>query len=63
MTDNEKLIIKKELYKAYMSDELQGLPIEKRYVGAIILGLNRAQEKLNSERKWFLLLSNWKDMY
>ena len=49
MTDNEKLIIKKELYKAYMSDELQGLPIEKRYVGAVILGLNRAQEKLNQK--------------
>ena len=49
MTDDEKLIIKKELYKAYL--ELQMLPPKKRYVGAIMLGLNRAQEKLNSERK------------
>ena len=46
MTDDEKLIIKKELYKAYVSDELQSLPIEKRYVGAIILGLNNAQRKI-----------------
>ena len=51
MTDNEKLIIKKELYKAYMSDELQSLPINKRYVGAIILGLNNAQRKINENRK------------
>lgn len=51
MTDNEKLIIKKELYKAYMSDELQSLPIEKRYVGAIILGLNKAQEKLKNRKE------------
>jgi hypothetical protein len=45
MTDEEKLIVKKELYKAYL--ELKMLPLSKRYVGAIILGLNRAQEKLN----------------
>lgn len=49
MTDEEKLIIKKELFKAYL--ELKMLPLPKRYVGAIMLGLNRAQEKLNSEGK------------
>ena len=49
MTEEEKLVIKKELYKAYL--ELKMLPPRKRYVGAIMLGLNRAQEKLNSERK------------
>ena len=49
MTEEEKLVIKKELYKAYL--ELKTLPPRKRYVGAIMLGLNRAQEKLNSERK------------
>ena len=48
MTDEEKLVIKKELYLAYL--ELKKLPPRKRYVGAIMLGLNRAQEKLN-ERK------------
>lgn len=48
MTDDEKLVIKKELYKAYL--ELKMLPPKKRYVGAIMLGLNRAQEKIN-ERK------------
>ena len=47
MTDEEKLIIKKELYKAYL--ELKMLPFKKRYVGAIMLGLNRAQEKLNQK--------------
>ena len=45
MTDDEKLIIKKELYKAYL--ELKMLPPRKRYVGAIILGLNNAQRILN----------------
>ena len=48
MTDEEKTIIKKELYRAYL--ELVQLPPKKRYVGAIMLGLNRAQEILN-ERK------------
>ena len=47
MTDEEKLIIKKELYKAYL--ELKMLPLSKRYVGAVILGLNRAQEKLKKK--------------
>ena len=49
MTEEEKLVIKKELYLAYL--ELKKLPPRKRYVGAIMLGLNRAQEKLNSEGK------------
>lgn len=48
MTDEEKLIIKKELFKAYLELKMLSLP---RYVGAIMLGLNRAQEKLNSEGK------------
>ena len=48
MTDNEKLIIKKELYRVYL--ELKMLPPRKRYVGAIILGLNRAQEKLKNRK-------------
>ena len=48
MTDEEKLIIKKELYRAYL--ELKMLPLSKRYVGAIMLGLNRAQEKLNNKK-------------
>ena len=49
MTDEEKLVIKKELYLAYL--ELKNLSPRKRYVGAIMIGLNRAQEKLNLERK------------
>ena len=44
MTDDEKLIIKKELYRAYL--ELKMLPPKKRYVGAIMLGLNNAQRKI-----------------
>ena len=47
MTEEEKLVIKKELYKAYL--ELKMLPPKKRYVGAIMIGLNRAQEKLNQK--------------
>lgn len=47
MTDDEKLIIKKELYKAYVSEALAELPPRKRYVGAVILGLNNAQRILN----------------
>ena len=47
MTEEEKLVIKKELYKAYL--ELKMLPPRKRYVGAIMLGLNRAQEKLSQK--------------
>ena len=49
MTDEEKTVIKTELYKAYM--ELSMLPIAKRYVGAVILGLNNAQKILNKEKE------------
>jgi hypothetical protein len=49
MTDEEKLIIKKELYKAYLV--LESIPLSKRYVGAIILGLNNAQRQINENRK------------
>lgn len=49
MTDQEMLIIKRELYKAYIS--LNMLPIEKRYAGAITIGLNNAQKILNNQNK------------
>jgi hypothetical protein len=49
MTDQEMLIIKRELYKAYAS--LTMLPIEKRYVGAVMMGLNNAQKILNNQNK------------
>lgn len=49
MTDEEKNLIKKEILIAYW--QLPKIDNTKRYAMAINIGLNRAQEKLNLERK------------
>lgn len=50
MTDKEKELIKKEIFKAYVM--LKMFPSSStRYTMAIKIGLNNAQRKINENRK------------
>ena len=49
MTDEEKEIIRKEIYIAYLS--LKKYPSHTRWAIATKIGLNRAQEIINNNRK------------
>ena len=54
MTDEEIKIIKREILLAYikLGESTWNKP-NLRLSAAINIGLKKAQEKLNSERKWF----------
>ena len=50
MTDQEKMLIKKELYNAYYELPTYLNP-NTRFVIAVKFGLERAQRKINENRK------------